>query len=98
MKKPPKNDKQLDILEQQTELDKISQDVRLFIAKATGKNVSAMMQKVNGNTTHKEHLDIQRTLNEALKGAGSVPYYPNAPVVNANSSAQIDNEIKIKFV
>ena len=46
MKPQPKNTKQLDILEQQTQIQKISAELELFIVNATGLNISAMMAKV----------------------------------------------------
>ena len=94
MKTKPKNDKQLDILEQQTDIQKLSAELELFIVKATGKNISAMMQNVNGNIAPKDHLDVQRTLDLAKKTAGIVPYYPTMPKVSddgeSNKSIQLE--------
>ena len=94
MKAQPKNDKQLDVLAQQTEIEKLSAELELFIVKATGKNISAMMQNVNGNIAPKDHLDVQRTLDLAKKTAGIVPYYPSMPKAaddgESNKSIQLE--------
>ena len=88
MKPQPKNDKQLDILEQQTDIQKLSAELELFIVKATGKNISAMMQNVNGNIAPKDHLDVQRTLDLAKKTAGIVPYYPSQVIKEAEQKPE----------
>ncbi len=96
MKPQPKNAKQLDILEQQTDMQKLSAELELFIVKATGKNISAMMQNVNGNIAPKDHLDVQRTLDLAKKTAGIVPYYPTMPKTEDNGEG--NKSIKLEII
>ena len=99
MKSQPKNAQQLDILEQQTEIQKMSAELELFIVKATGKNISAMMQNINGNIAPKDHLDVQRTLDLAKKTAGIVPYYPNQTAKEQNETAiKVINTPSVKNV
>lgn len=91
-----KNEKQLDILEQQTELEKLSAELELFIVKSTDKNINAMMSKINGNTEIKHHLDIQRTLDLAKKTAGIVPYYPAMSKITDNEES--NKSIKLEII